>query len=392
VTAPARASAGAPASAGERIAALSALLVGDRGGFVELPILQPADIFIELAGEEFRTRLFTVAGAGGGGEELCLRPDYTIPVCLKHLAENGAASAVRTDYAYLGPVFRQGRKSGAPEFLQAGVEWVDVGDTVVSDADILALAVQAAAVLGLERPAIRVGDADLFAAVVARLGLSEAWGRKLVAAFGHAGRLQRALARLAGGGGAATSLAQRLGRALANVGPDDAKAIVEAVVDLPAIAPVGGRSGAEIAERILAQSAAAPPERAAAATATLARYVAIEATLDRAADTVERFATDAGIAVDAALAQFRERVAAIAARGIDPGDVRFSAGFGRELDYYTGFVFELDDPAGPGGGPMIGGGRYDRLFALLGAGRPIPAIGFAIWLDRFGIAAPGGLR
>jgi ATP phosphoribosyltransferase regulatory subunit len=385
------AAAAAGAGAGERFAALGTLLAGDNGGFVELPILQPADVYIEIAGEEFRKRMFTVASAGG--EELCLRPDFTIPVCLKHLADTGtdtgAARPRRADYAYLGPVFRQGRKSGAPEFLQAGVEWVDVGDAVASDADILALAVQAATVLGLAQTAIRVGDADLFAAVVAGLGLSETWGRKLVSAFGHAGRLERALARLAGGGGTATTLAQRLGQALANVGADDAKAIIEAVVDLPAIAPVGGRSGAEIAERILEQSAAAPPDRAAAAAETLARYVAIEAPLADAADNVAAFAADAGIALDTALARFRERTAAIAARGIDPAGVRFSAGFGRELDYYTGFVFELDDPARPDGGPVIGGGRYDRLFTLLGAARQVPAIGFAIWLDRFGIDAPG---
>ena len=37
--------------------------------------------------------------------ELCLRPDYTIPVCLHHLTTGDPRR--RGDYAYLGPVFRQ---------------------------------------------------------------------------------------------------------------------------------------------------------------------------------------------------------------------------------------------------------------------------------------------
>jgi ATP phosphoribosyltransferase regulatory subunit len=29
-----------------------------------------------------------------------------------------------------------------------------------------------------------------------------------------------------------------------------------------------------------------------------------------------------------------------------------------------------------------GGGRYDRLLTLLGADKPIPGVGFSLWLDR----------
>jgi ATP phosphoribosyltransferase regulatory subunit len=31
---------------------------------------------------------------------------------------------------------------------------------------------------------------------------------------------------------------------------------------------------------------------------------------------------------------------------------------------------------------VIGGGRYDHLLAEIGAGGAIPAVGFAVWLDR----------
>ena len=53
----------------------------------------------------------------------------------------------------------------------------------------------------------------------------------------------------------------------------------------------------------------------------------------------------------------------------------------RGLDYYTGFVFEVTSKELGSQDSFIGGGRYDNLFSSLG-GKDIPAIGFAIGLER----------
>ena len=45
----------------------------------EPAVLQPAALFLDMSGEEIRGRLFLTADAAG--EEMCLRPEYTIPVC-----------------------------------------------------------------------------------------------------------------------------------------------------------------------------------------------------------------------------------------------------------------------------------------------------------------------
>jgi ATP phosphoribosyltransferase regulatory subunit len=72
----------------------------------------------------------------------------------------------------------------------------------------------------------------------------------------------------------------------------------------------------------------------------------------------------------------------MAARGLPVDTMRFATGFGRGLDYYTGFVFDLHGPEGEAQGPIVGGGRYDQLMTRLGAPDPIPAVGFAVWIDR----------
>src|SRR5689334_10203893 len=145
----------------DRFAALRALFADAGYGFVEPPILYDAGVFVELAGEDLRRRLFLANAADG--TEMALRPDYTIPIALHHLA-NGNAKR-RADYAYLGPVFRQ-RPNENGEFLQAGVESLGRADRAAADADLLQLALEASAILGVREPAVRIGDSALFGAVL----------------------------------------------------------------------------------------------------------------------------------------------------------------------------------------------------------------------------------
>ena len=67
------------------------------------------------------------------------------------------------------------------------------------------------------------------------------------------------------------------------------------------------------------------------------------------------------------------------------GRVIFDLGLVRQLGYYTGAVFEVYDPAL--GAPIGGGGRYDDLLGRFG--RPLPAVGFALGVDRLHIALTG---
>jgi ATP phosphoribosyltransferase regulatory subunit len=60
----------------------------------------------------------------------------------------------------------------------------------------------------------------------------------------------------------------------------------------------------------------------------------------------------------------------------------FDLGLVRSLGYYTGAVFQVYDPAY--GEPIGIGGRYDDLLGQFG--RPLPAVGFALNVERLHIA------
>src|SRR3954467_9283597 len=110
-----------PTARESRPDALSHTLVAsyERAGYARVSpaILQPAEPFLDLSGEDIRKRMYLTADPHG--RELCLRPDLTIPVSRDYLASPQAGKAA--GFCYLGAVFRH-RSGGASEFLQAGIE------------------------------------------------------------------------------------------------------------------------------------------------------------------------------------------------------------------------------------------------------------------------------
>ena len=83
----------------------------------------------------------------------------------------------------------------------------------------------------------------------------------------------------------------------------------------------------------------------------------------------------AGIDIGDALARMETRSLLLTKRGCPAGTVAFDAAFGRNLEYYDGFVFEFRAGGGDAHPPLAGGGRYNAMTVRLGAPRAIPAIG-----------------
>ena len=343
----------------------------------EPALLFPSDLFIDLSGEDLGKRLFLTSNSEG--QELCLRPELTIPVCLEHLAQGEAER--RADYVYYGRAFRQ--KTGTSgEFWQGGVESFGEADSAAADARLLALAIDCAKRHGAPRAHIRLGDVGLFRAVLDALSLPVAWKRKLARDFGRStliGADLAALHRLKPVAKGHSGLINALGRA----DRDGARALVADLLALGGLNPVGGRGVDEIAARFLeraerADGASSDPEH----LEILERFLAIEAAPAMALLSARDILAPLGGNVVRALDAFETRLKAFEAAGIAIGDMVFSAAFGRTLDYYSGLVFELTVNSKDISPPIIGGGRYDQLMTLLGAHKPVPAIGFSVWIER----------
>ena len=342
-------------------------------GRAEPDILQPAEPFLDLSGEDIRKSLYLTTDASG--EELCLRPDLTIPVARDYLASGRAGQP--TGFSYLGPVFRY--RGGQPsQFLQAGIESFGRQDRAAADAEMLALALEATSAFGLSDVEIRTGDVALFTALIDALDLYPVWRRRLIKDFNRKVSLTDDIERLT----LAPSRNEYEG-VLAALAGSDRKAALALVTDLMSIAGttnVGGRSVDEIADRFLEQSTLKSGALPRDALATIKRFLAISGDPDEAVAQLRALAEDTKLNLTAAIDQLESRVGFMAARGIDTSLTRFSTSFGRGLDYYTGFEFELH-AKGNGIEPLVAGGRYDGLMTQLGSAAPIPAVGFSVWIE-----------
>jgi ATP phosphoribosyltransferase regulatory subunit len=341
----------------------------------EPAILQPAEPFLDLSGEGIRKSLYLTTDPDG--EELCLRPDLTIPVARDYLASSGAGKPA--GFSYLGPVFRY-RGSQPSEFLQAGIESFGRQDRAAADAEMLALALEATAAFGLTEVEIRTGDVALFNALIEALGLYPVWRRRLIKDFNRKVSLTEDIERLTVAGSSGRNEYQGVLAALAG---SDRKAALALVTDLMSIAGttnVGGRTVVEIADRFLEQSTLKAGALPRDAIATIKRFLSIAGEPDEAVAQLRALADDAKLDFAGAVDEFERRVGFMAARGIDTGKTRFSTAFGRGLDYYTGFEFELH-AKGDGAEPLVAGGRYDGLMTQLGSAKPIPAVGFSVWIE-----------
>jgi ATP phosphoribosyltransferase regulatory subunit len=371
--APAQALENQPAGGAAGARALDRLL---EAGFtrIEPPVLQPASVFLDMSGEDIRGRLYLTSDADGA--ELCLRPDYTIPVCLAYLASPFAGREAQ--YAYLGPVFRA-RPGQTGESTQTGLESYGRTDAEAADAEIFAVAMESAEAAGAGALRVRLGDAHLFDQALHALDLPDVWLRRLRRGLARGRSLSAILDEAGNGQGGQSGVLAALERA----DHAGAKALVEDLLAIAGIARVGGRTASEIADRFLDQAAArsgAPKEK----RAILERFLGIGGDPDAASQQLRKLAADAQLDIGAALDALDQRIGFLAARGMKVEDYTFSTAFVRDLDYYTGFVFEAVDPGRPDGKPAIGGGRYDGLARRLGAPVDIPAVGAAIWIDRLG--------
>jgi ATP phosphoribosyltransferase regulatory subunit len=354
------------------------LLSFAQAGYIrsEPAILQPAEPFLDLSGEDIRKSLYLTTDASG--EELCLRPDLTIPVARDYLASPRAGQPA--GFSYLGPVFRYRWGHQPSQFLQAGIESFGRQDRAAADAEMLALALEATAAFNIQDVEIRTGDVALFNALIDALQLFPVWRRRLIKDFNRKIDLAADIEQL--------TLKTAPGRneyegVLAALAGSDRKAALALVTDLMSIAGatnVGGRTVAEIADRFLEQSTLKAGALPRDATTIIKRFLAIAGDPDEAVAQLRALAKDAKLDIAAAIDELESRVGFMAARGIDVRKIRFSTSFGRGLDYYTGFEFELHRN-GNGAEPLVAGGRYDGLMTQLGAAAPIPAVGFSVWVE-----------
>ena len=366
--------------------AATLLDVFKRGGYEQVApsIIQPADIFLDQIGEAIRGRTYVFTDLSG--EELCLRPDLTVPVSRLYLERHPRAD-VEARYCYNGPAFRFQRKGASQthprEFRQAGIECFGVADRDSADIEVILLAADAVRAAGLGEFRFRFGDIALFFALLDVLSLPERWRLKLRHYFWRPPAFHALLSRLAKGesaesDGPAAELA-------ATLPVQDRALAMEAVatyLEANDLMLAGNRTLGEITDRLLDHAADLRAEPLPREVATVIDYfLAVEASSREAIDRIATIGKGAGIDLGPALCMLSRRFDLLEETGVNVDAATFATEFGRDLEYYSGLVFQIE-VGGDKTSPIAGGGRYDGLLRSVGARAGVPAVGSAIHTER----------
>jgi ATP phosphoribosyltransferase regulatory subunit len=332
-------------------------------------ILQPADIFLERSGEDIKLRTYVFNDPSGA--EMCLRPDLTVPACRYHLS-HAADPLQETRYCYCGPAFRFPNETASPgEFGQAGIEWFAAKDAEAAEARVLKLTLSALEAAGVVGARVTLGDLGLFQALLADTPMPERWRRRLKRHFWRPRAFRELLHQFA-------SPRERVRTSISPyVDLVTGKTLAEATASLGDLAPEGFRTPEEIAARLLEKAAdRSETPITPGDLETIERYLAIAGDPLTELSTLKALKT--GGSFDKAVAQFARRLELMEDLGLNPRRFHFAATFGRSLEYYTGFVFQIDVKDAQ----IAGGGRYDNLLSDIGAPMPIPAVGCGIHINR----------
>lgn len=359
-----------------------------RAGYLRIrtPVLEYIELHERKSGAGIVSKLFELADAGAAG--VCLRPELTASV-VRAYAEAPEPPPLPWRVSLSGPVFRREDEPGTDrmrlrEFTQIGVEMLGA-EGPAADAEVIALADRALADTGVAGARIRLGHVGLIVEILEGTELPPTAAAALV----------EILSAAAAEGGRVVALEAALDRLAGWLRPgEDADEIVPAVgtsgaagVDrlfrqlVPSV--TGRRSGHEIIDRMRRKW-------------DLGHR--LDDLLGRVRDQVHLLAEQRGPARDVlarlssglatiaphSIAALHDLVDRLVAQGIDPGRLELDLGFGRGIGFYSQMIFELvvDTESGPL--DVCGGGRYDGLAQVLGAGagRDSRGVGFAFGLER----------
>lgn len=357
----------------------------DRRGYesISTPTMESTDLFLRKSGGELAAKMFSFTDPGG--RRVSLRPEFTSSV-VRHYVEGSLKQQLPLRLQYCGSVFRyDSGDKGSREFTQFGAELLGA-DRVAADAEAMAFAVQSLSALGIKGHGLRVGHMGVVNKLLESLRLSERARVFLLAS----------LTTLRDGGEGQEQVRHRalklgllrprdrpnLNQLARRLESKDAEQMVEGFLTDAVTGATGQRTPEEVFLRYLKKlresedpilieramefssaliNVSGPSEKSLIELRALLRYYSLDPT---SLEPVERLLEEIGC------------------YDLGQAPLILDLGMARGMAYYTGAVFEIDHPRITGLPALGGGGRYDGLVRALGGRKEVPALGFALALDR----------
>jgi len=332
-----------------------------KNGFLlsEPDVLLDSEYIIQRSGENFRKLMLTFED--DTGKSMCLRPDLTVASCIKYLKENSKATS---KIFYSGQAYR--RSSNPKEKIindQLGVEIIGSKKKVADDEKVLKTILKSIDKTKIGNITIKVGDVSLFEKLIESLKIPERWKMRLKRHFWRPQYFEDLLNRLE-----TNSDVDPMAIDLDNKKFSEMK-------NLDQNREIANRRVSEILSRFDRKM---KDPRSFSENKEIVKiireFLKINCSIDKIKkilkDFIKKYKLSKNILSDLTAIK---NLSKISYKTI------FSTNFGRDIEYYTGMVFEIYNSSKK---EVARGGRYDGLLKSLGSKKNISAVGAAINLNN----------
>ena len=327
-------------------------------GFVlsEPDVLLDSDYIIERSGEKFRSSMLTFNSEDG--KTMCLRPDLTVASCISFLQKKSSSKIY-----YSGQAYRRSNIKGS-NFIndQLGIEILGSKNQTQDDFKVISTILSSVKKIKKKKIQIKVGDISLFKSLINALDMPERWKLRLIRHFWRPDYFEELLKRL------------EKNTDIDSVTFDEDKKRFYEMKKLNQDKIIAGRSISEILKRF--DKKLKDPRsftNGKKIVKIIKAFLQINCKLSNLDEKLLNFAKKNNLKKNI----FKGFKSVISLKKLNQ-DIHFIANFGRDVEYYTGIVFEVSS----GNKEIAMGGRYDDLLKSLGAKKNIPAVGAAINLKN----------
>ena len=327
-------------------------------GFVlsEPDILLDSEYIIQRSGENFRRSMLTFENEDG--KVMCLRPDLTVASCVKFLEKKS-----KSKIYYSGQAYRRNNKKGSDLVNdQLGIEILGSKNQLKDDYEVIKTILNSAEKIKSKKIEIKVGDISLFNRLINSLDMPERWKLRLIRHFWRPKYFEELLKRL------------EKNSDIDSVTFDADKKRFDEMKKMDQEKVIASRSISEILKRFDKKIKDPRSFNEGKQIVKIIRsFLKINCKLSKLDETLLNFAKENNLKENI----FKEFKSIQNLKKFNI-KVNFITNFGRDIEYYTGIVFEIFS----GKKEIARGGRYDDLLKSLGAKKNIPAVGAAINLNN----------
>ena len=329
-----------------------------KNGFVlsEPDVLLDSEHIIQRSGENFRRSMLTFENEDG--KLMCLRPDLTVASCIKYLEKKS-----KSKIYYSGQAYRRTEKKGFDLINdQLGIEILGSNNQLQDDYKIIKTILNSAKKIKSKKINIKVGDVSLFKRLINSLDMPERWKLRLIRHFWRPKYFEELLKRL---------------EKNSDIDPVTFDADKKKFYEMKKMEQeqvVAGRAISEILKRFNKKIKNPRSFSEGQKIVKIIRsFLKINCNLSKLDEELLDFAIKNNLKKNI----FKEFKSIENLKKLKK-EVNFITNFGRDIEYYTGIVFEIFS----GKKEIARGGRYDDLLKSLGAKKNIPAVGAAINLNN----------